>query len=200
MHYPEPILKLIESYSRLPGIGQKTAARLAFFILKMEKEDVVQFAQALIEAKEKLKPCTICGYITDEEICYVCKDKGRDTSIVCVVQETKDVIAMEKMREYGGLYHVLNGVISPIEGIGPEDINLPSLIKRLYNPDIKELIVATNPTVEGEATAMYLSRLLRTSGVDMKVTRIAHGLPVGGDLEYADEVTLMKAIEGRREI
>lgn len=198
MYYPEPISKLIDSFMKLPGIGPKTASRLAFFVLTMKEETVLDFAKALINAKRDLTYCSVCGHITDSEPCYICSDQSRDRSVVCVVQDSKDVIAMEKMKEYHGLYHVLQGSISPMEGVGPEDINIPSLLKRLQNEEIKELILATNPNIEGEATAMYISKLVKPSGI--KVTRIAHGLPVGGDLEYADEVTLSKALEGRREL
>ncbi|MEK6452426.1 recombination mediator RecR [Caldifermentibacillus hisashii] len=198
MYYPEPISKLIDSFMKLPGIGPKTASRLAFFVLTMKEETVLDFAKALINAKRDLTYCSVCGHITDQEPCYICSDQSRDRSVVCVVQDSKDVIAMEKMKEYHGLYHVLQGSISPMEGVGPEDINIPSLLKRLQNEEIKELILATNPNIEGEATAMYISKLVKPSGI--KVTRIAHGLPVGGDLEYADEVTLSKALEGRREL
>ncbi|MCJ8009986.1 recombination mediator RecR [Lederbergia wuyishanensis] len=198
MHYPEPISKLIDSFMKLPGIGPKTAARLAFFVLNMKEETVLDFAKALVNAKRDLGYCSVCGHITDQDPCYICKDPRRDHSVICTVQEPKDVIAMEKMKEYNGLYHVLHGSISPMEGIGPEDINIPDLLKRLQDETVQEVILATNPNIEGEATAMYISRLLKPSGI--KVTRIAHGLPVGGDLEYADEVTLSKALEGRREI
>ncbi|CAG9615030.1 Recombination protein RecR [Bacillus rhizoplanae] len=198
MHYPEPISKLIDSFMKLPGIGPKTAVRLAFFVLDMKEDDVLDFAKSLVNAKRNLTYCSICGHITDKDPCYICDDSHRDQSIVCVVQEPKDVIAMEKMKEYRGVYHVLNGAISPMEGIGPEDINIPQLLKRLHDETVQEVILATNPNIEGEATAMYISRLLKPTGI--KVTRIAHGLPVGGDLEYADEVTLSKALEGRREL
>ncbi|MGE0998917.1 recombination protein RecR [Bacillus sp. Gnz1/3] len=198
MHYPEPISKLIDSFMKLPGIGPKTAVRLAFFVLDMKEDDVLGFAKALVNAKRDLAYCSVCGHITDRDPCYICNDSHRDQSVVCVVQEPKDVIAMEKMKEYQGVYHVLRGAISPMEGIGPEDINIPQLLKRLQDETVQEVILATNPNIEGEATAMYISRLLKPTGI--KVTRIAHGLPVGGDLEYADEVTLSKALEGRREV
>ncbi|MGC8231138.1 recombination mediator RecR [Pseudobacillus badius] len=198
MYYPEPITKLIDSFMKLPGIGPKTAARLAFFVLDMKEEDVLDFGKALVNAKRDLSYCSVCGHITDQDPCAICEDQRRDRSVVCVVQDPKDVIAMEKMKEYNGLYHVLHGAISPMEGIGPEDINVPDLLKRLQDEPIHEVILATNPNIEGEATAMYISRLLKPSGI--RVTRIAHGLPVGGDLEYADEVTLSKALEGRREV
>ncbi|WP_088810170.1 MULTISPECIES: recombination mediator RecR [Listeria] len=198
MHYPEPITKLIDSFMKLPGIGPKSAARLAFYVLDMKEDDVLGFAKALVDAKRNLSFCSVCGHITDTDPCYICKDHSRDKSVICVVEEPRDVIAMEKMRDYHGQYHVLHGTISPMDGVGPEDINIPDLLKRLQNEEVTELILATNPNVEGEATAMYISRLVKPSGI--KVTRIAHGLPVGGDLEYADEVTLSKALEGRREV
>lgn len=198
MYYPEPITKLMDSFSKLPGIGPKTASRLAFFVLDMKEDDVLDFAQALIKAKRDLGFCSVCGHITDTDPCYICEDKTRDRSLICVVETPQDVIAMEKMRDFGGLYHVLHGTISPMDGIGPEDINVPQLLKRLQNDEVKEVILATNPNVEGEATSMYISRLIKPSGIS--VTRIAHGLPMGGDLEYADEVTLSKAMEGRREL
>lgn len=198
MYYPEPISKLIDSFMKLPGIGPKTAVRLAFYVLNMKDDDVLNFANALVNAKRELTHCSICGHITDKEVCAVCSDPHRDESIICVVEDPKDVIAMEKMKEFNGRYHVLNGVISPMDGIGPEDINVADLLKRLKNEEVEELILATNPNIEGEATAMYISRLVKPSGI--KTTRIAHGLPVGGDLEYADEVTLAKSLEGRREL
>ncbi|MGG0720403.1 recombination mediator RecR [Robertmurraya massiliosenegalensis] len=198
MHYPEPISKLIDSFMKLPGIGPKTAARLAFFVLSMKEDVVLDFAKALVNAKRNLSYCSVCGHITDQDPCYICSDERRDRSVICVVQDPKDVIAMEKMKEFGGLYHVLQGAISPMDGIGPEDINIPDLLKRLQDETVEEIILATNPNIEGEATAMYISRLLKPSGI--RITRIAHGLPVGGDLEYADEVTLSKALEGRREV
>lgn len=198
MYYPEPISKLIDSFTKLPGIGPKTAVRLAFFVIDMNDDDVVDFAKALISAKRELTHCSVCGHITDQETCDICQDHTRNEQLICVVEDSKDVIAMEKMREFTGKYHVLHGSISPMDGIGPEDINVPSLIQRLKDNDVKEIILATNPNVEGEATAMYISRLVKPSGI--KATRIAHGLPVGGDLEYADEVTLAKSLEGRREL
>jgi recombination protein RecR len=198
MHYPEPISKLIDSFMKLPGIGPKTAVRLAFFVLNMKEEDVLEFGKSLVNAKRNLTHCSICGHITDRDPCQICEDQTRNKSIVCVVQDPKDVIAMEKMRDYDGYYHVLHGAISPMDGIGPEDINISSLLKRLQDDTVQEVILATNPNIEGEATAMYISRLLKPTGI--KITRIAHGLPVGGDLEYADEVTLSKALEGRREL
>ncbi|MFM1655490.1 recombination mediator RecR [Brevibacillus sp. B_LB10_24] len=198
MYYPEPISKLIEGFMKLPGIGPKTAGRLAFFVLSMKEDDVLDLAKALVNAKRQLHYCSVCNNITDVDPCHICRDKRRDGSVICVVQEPKDVVAMEKTREFEGYYHVLHGAISPIDGIGPEDIRIPDLLKRLGDEQVKEVILATNPNIEGEATAMYISRLIKPSGI--RVTRIAHGLPVGGDLEYADEVTLTKALEGRREL
>lgn len=198
MFYPEPIAKLIDAFSRLPGIGPKTAARLAFFVLRMKEEDVIEFAKALVNVKRNLTYCSICCNITDTDPCRICSDKTRDVSVICAVQEPKDVVAMERTREFAGQYHVLHGAISPMEGVGPDDIRIAELVKRLGDERVQELILATNPNIEGEATAMYLSRLVKPFGI--KVTRIAHGLPVGGDLEYADEVTLSKALEGRREL
>lgn len=183
---------------KLPGIGPKTAARLAFHVLAMKEDVVLEFAKALVDVKRHIHYCTICGHITDADPCYICKDERRDRTTICVVQDPKDVIAMERMKEYNGLYHVLHGAISPMEGIGPEDIKIAELLARLQDETIQEVILATDPNIEGEATAMYISRLLKPTGI--KVTRIAHGLPVGGDLEYADEVTLSKALEGRREL
>ncbi|WP_239618193.1 recombination mediator RecR [Cohnella mopanensis] len=198
MFYPEPIAKLIDSFSRLPGIGPKTAARLAFYVLRMKEEDVIDFAKALVNVKRNLTYCSICCNITDTDPCRICSDKSRDVSVICVVQEPKDLVAMERTREYSGHYHVLNGAISPMDGLGPDDIRIAELVRRLGDERVQELILATNPNIEGEATAMYLSRLVKPFGI--KVTRIAHGLPVGGDLEYADEVTISKALEGRREL
>ena len=198
MHYPEPISKLIDSFMKLPGIGPKTAQRLAFHVLDMKEDDVVQFAKALVDVKRELTYCSECGHITEQDPCYICQDKQRDRTIICVVEDDKDVIAMEKMREYKGLYHVLHGSISPMDGIGPEDINIPTLINRLKDEGVTELILAMNPNLEGESTAMYISSLVKPIGI--KVTRLAQGLSVGGDLEYADEVTLSKAIMGRTEM
>ncbi|SFS38220.1 recombination mediator RecR [Marininema halotolerans] len=198
MYIPDPISKLIDGFMRLPGIGPKTAQRLSFYVLSMEEEDVMELAKALVRAKRDLQRCEECSNITDQKRCRVCGDKGRDRSVICVVQDPRDVIAMERTKEYHGLYHVLHGAISPMEGIGPDELSIPDLLKRLEDETVQELILATNPNIEGEATAMYLQRLIKPFGI--KVTRIAHGLPVGGDLEYADEVTLTKAMEGRREL
>lgn len=198
MYYPEPIAKLIDAFTRLPGIGPKTAARLAFHVLRMKEDDVIDFAKALVSVKRNLVYCSVCCNITDTDPCKICQDRSRDHSVICVVQESKDLVAIERMKDFQGQYHVLQGAISPMEGIGPDEIKIAELLRRLSDERVQELIVATNPNIEGEATAMYLSRLIKPFGI--KVTRIAHGLPVGGDLEYADEVTLSKAMEGRREI
>ncbi|MNR03970.1 Recombination protein RecR [compost metagenome] len=198
MHYPEPIAKLIDAFSRLPGVGPKTAGRLAFHVLRMKEEDVIDFAKSLVNVKRNLHYCSVCCNITDVDPCRICQDKSRDNSVICVVQEPKDLVALERTKEFEGYYHVLHGAISPMEGIGPDQIHIAELLKRLGDETVQELILATNPNIEGEATAMYLSRLIKPFG--LRVTRIAHGLPVGGDLEYADEVTLSKAMEGRREL
>lgn len=198
--YPKPLAKLIGELSKLPGVGSKSAQRLAFYIMSLTDDEADLLADSIKEAKREMRYCSICGNLTDKDPCAICADEKRDSSVICVVETPKDVQALERMGtdEYNGKYHVLNGVISPTQGIGPNDINLKSLILRLQQEDVKEVIVATNPTIEGEATAMYISKLLKPAGI--KVTRIAHGLPVGGDLEYADEVTLLKAMEGRREL
>ncbi|MEI7026452.1 recombination mediator RecR [Paenibacillus sp. y28] len=198
MFYPEPIAKLIDAFTRLPGVGPKTAGRLAFHVLRMKEEDVLDFAKALVNVKRNLHYCSVCCNITDVDPCRICQDKKRDAGVICVVQEPKDLVAMERTREFHGYYHVLQGAISPMEGIGPDDIRLAELLRRLSDERVQELILATNPNIEGEATAGYIARLVRP--FELKVTRIAHGLPVGGDLEYADEVTLSKALEGRREL
>lgn len=195
--YPVVIEKLIEEFAKLPGIGYKTAQRLALHVLNLPKEEVDEFAKALVQARGTIKYCSICGNFTDKDPCAICSNPNRDKSIICVVEQPRDIISMEKVKEYNGVYHVLHGNISPMAGRGPGDIKLRELIVRL-NGDVKEVIAATNPNIEGEATAMYMSKILKPLGV--KVTRIAHGIPVGGDLEYADEVTLSKAMEGRREI
>ncbi|MBJ8349012.1 recombination mediator RecR [Streptococcus zalophi] len=198
MLYPTPIAKLIDSFTKLPGIGIKTATRLAFYTISMADEDVNDFAKNLLAAKRELTYCSICGNLTDGEICEICQDKTRDQSIILVVEESKDISSMEKIQEYHGLYHVLHGLISPMNGIGPDDINLKRLITRLMDSQVGEVIIATNATADGEATAMYLSRVLKPAGI--KVTRLARGLAVGSDIEYADEVTLLSAIENRTEI
>ena len=197
--YPRALNKLINELSKLPGIGGKTAQRLAFHVLSLTDREAETLADAIVEAKRSLHYCSVCGNLTDKEVCGICSDASRDKTVICVVETPQDVMAMERIREYKGTYHVLHGAISPAEGIGPADINLKSLIERLQgDSDVEEVIIATNPNIEGEATAMYIARLLKPAGI--KVTRIAHGIPVGGDLEYADEVTLLKAVEGRREL
>ena len=198
MHYPEPIARLMDSFMKLPGIGAKTAARLAFFCMDMREEDVLTFANSLISCKRDLRMCSVCGNVTQEDPCEICADTTRDHTKILVVEDARDVMSMERMKEYKGLYHVLHGVLSPLEGTGPDDINITSLITRLQDPEVQEVIIATNATAEGEATAMYLSRLIKPAGI--KVTRLAHGLAVGSDIEYADEMTLFRAIEGRREL
>lgn len=196
--YPKSLGKLINELSKLPGIGDKTAQRLAFHVLSLSDKEAEALADAVVEAKHTLKYCSCCGNFTDKDPCDICADKERRQDVICVVESPKDVVAIERVGEYDGKYHVLHGVISAMEGIGPEDINLKSLITRLQNSEVQELIIATNPTIEGEATATYLARLIKPAGI--KVTRIANGIPVGGDLEFTDKVTLLKAIEGRREI
>lgn len=199
MQYPAPIEKLIDSYMKLPGIGSKTATRLAFYTIDMAKSDVKAFADSLIDASTKLHYCSICGNITEQDPCEICSDPTRDQKSILVVEQPKDVMSFDRTNEYHGLYHVLHGVLSPIEGRGPEDLNIESLIKRLQNNTaVHEVIVATNATPEGEATAQYLARLIKPAQI--KVTRLAHGLAVGSDIEYADEMTLLKAVEGRTEI
>lgn len=197
-YYSPSIEKLIESFERLPSIGHKTAIRLAFHMLDLSKEETDEFINSIINAKEKLKYCSNCYNISDTDPCPICSSPKRDNSVICVVEDVRDVMAMERTHEFKGVYHVLHGTISPMNGIGPEDIKIKELLNRIANNDIKEIIIATNPRVEGEATAIYLSKIIKPLGI--KVTRIAHGIPVGGDLEYTDEVTLSKALEGRREL
>ena len=197
-YYSPSIEKLIESFEKLPSIGHKTATRLAFHMLNLNEESTKEFINSIIEAKKNLKYCSKCFNITETDPCPICSSPKRDQSTICVVEDVKDVVAMEKTHEFKGVYHVLNGSISPMNGIGPEDIKIKELLERLRDTDVKEIIIATNPRVEGEATAIYLSKLIKPIGI--KVTRIAHGIPVGGDLEYTDEVTLSKALEGRREL
>lgn len=196
--YSETVTKLINQFEKLPGIGHKTAVRLAFHVLEAPKEDAEEMASALMAAKEKVKFCSKCFNLTENDPCDICSNPKRDESIICVVENVKDVIAMEKTHEYKGYYHVLHGSISPMNNITAGDIKIKELLQRLSDDKIKEVILATNPTVEGEATAMYISRLIKPLGIS--VTRIAHGIPVGGDLEYTDEITLIKALEGRREM
>lgn len=196
--YSPSIEKLIESFERLPSIGHKTAARLAFYMLDLNEQDTAEFIDSIVNAKKNLKFCSKCYNISDTDPCPICSSPKRDASIICVVEDVRDIVAMERTHEFKGIYHVLHGSISPMNGIGPDDIKLKELLARLSDGTVKELILATNPRVEGEATAMYISKLVKPMGV--KVTRIAHGIPVGGDLEYTDEVTLSKALEGRREM
>ena len=196
--YSDTVNKLINQFEKLPGIGHKTAVRLAFYILEAPEDVAKEMSKTLIEAKENVKFCSICYNLTEKDPCDICSDKKRDDSTICVVENVKDVIAMEKTHEYKGLYHVLHGAISPMNNISAGDIKIKELLSRLSDDKIKEVILATNPTVEGEATAMYISRLIKALGIN--VTRIAHGIPVGGDLEYTDEITLIKALEGRREM
>ena len=194
----EALQKLSEQFARLPGIGRKSAMRLAFSILELSDEEAQGFANTILEAKEKVHLCPVCQSLTDKEVCSVCNDISRDKSTIMVIEDTKAVLSMEKVREYRGLYHVLHGVISPMNGVTPDKLKIKELLSRIANDEVKEIIIATNPTVEGEATAMYLSRLLKP--FEIKITRLAYGIPVGSDLEYADEVTLFRAIEGRRDI
>lgn len=196
--YPRQLEILIKELTKLPGVGEKSAQRLAFHILDKDEDQVDALATAMQNAKRQLKHCSVCGNLTDRDPCAICSDPGRRKDQICVVETPRDLMAMERIREYKGTYHVLYGVISPMDGIGPEDINLKSLIKRLQGQDVEEVIIATNPTIQGEATAMYISKLLNPAGI--KVSRIAHGIPVGSDLEFADEVTLLKSFEGRRTI
>ena len=195
-YYSPSIEKLIEAFEKLPSIGNKTAARLAFYILNSSETETNEFIEAIVNAKKNLKYCSKCYNITDTDPCPICANSGRNKSIICVVEDVKDVVAMERTHEFKGVYHVLHGVVSPMNGIGPDDIKIKELLARLMDGQVKEIILATNPRVEGEATAMYLSKLIKPLGI--KVTRIAHGIPVGGDLEYTDEITLSKALEGRR--
>ena len=197
-YYVAPLAKLEEKFEQLPGIGHKTAQRLAYYVLGLSKEDAEDFSRAILEAHEKIHYCKICCNLTDQELCPVCRSNDRDKSIICVVEDPRDVFALERTNEFHATYHVLHGAISPLSGVGPDQLCIKELLERVKVPSVKEVIMATNPTVEGEATAMYLSRLLKPLGI--KVTRLAYGIPVGGDLEYADEVTLTRAIEGRSEI
>lgn len=198
MQYIAPLAKLIEHFRSLPGIGSKTAVRLAYHVLDMDADQAKALANAIIEAKAKIGYCNTCFNLSDQNPCQICASTERDHAIICVVEQPQDVAAMERMHDFHGVYHVLHGALSPLEGVGPDQLRIKELLARVYGGDVKEVIMATNPNVEGEATAMYIAKLLKPIGV--KVTRIAHGLPVGGDLEYADEVTLSKAMENRREI
>ncbi|HBK69730.1 MAG TPA: recombination protein RecR [Firmicutes bacterium] len=197
-YYPKPMSKLIKELSKLPGIGPKTAQRLAFYLFESSRDEVLKLASAMVEAKESLKFCDLCGHLTQDSPCQLCRDQSRDQQTLCVVEEPKDVIALEKTREFRGKYHVLHGALSPLEGIGPEDLTISKLLQRLQTGEIREVILACDPDMEGEATALYLARIIKP--MQIKVTRLARGLPIGGDLEYIDEVTLSKAIEGRQEI
>ena len=196
--YIESLSNLAEKFGRLEGVGKKTAMRMAFSVLELDIEEAEDFARAILDAKEKIHLCPICQNLTDREICPICADEERDRSVICVVTDARTVLAMEKVREYRGTYHVLHGLISPMNGITPEQLKIKELLARVATGEVGEVIVATNPTVEGEATAMYLSRLLQPFGI--RVTRLAYGVPVGADLEYADEVTLYRALEGRRDV
>ena len=196
---PRTVTRLIEEFHRLPGVGPKTAQRLTFFLLRAPKEQAQSLAEALVQLKDRIVTCSICTNIAEENPCAICRDESRDRSMVCVVEEPLDVLALERTREYHGLYHVLHGAISPVEGIGPQDLRIQELLARLQRDSgVQEVVLATNPNLEGEATAMYLERLIKPLGI--KLTRLARGLPMGGDLEYADEVTLTRALEGRREV
>ncbi len=197
-YYSPSVEKLIEAFEKLPSIGNKTAARLAFYMLDASQEEAEEFVKAILDAKKNLKYCSKCYNISDTDPCNICSNANRDQSVICVVEDVRDVVAMERTHEFQGVYHVLHGSISPMNGVGPDQIKIKELLSRLMDGSVKELILATNPRVEGEATAMYISKLVKPLGV--KVTRIAHGIPVGGDLEYTDEVTLSKALEGRREL
>ncbi len=196
--FPAALERLTEQFARLPGIGMKSAQRLAFYVLSLPKDEAQSFAQAILDAKDSVRLCPVCQNLTDQALCAICADPERDHGLICVVAEPKDVIAMERAREYHGVYHVLHGVISPLSHVGPDDLRIRELLARVADGSVREVIMATNPDTEGEATAMYLSRLLRPMGV--KVTRLAYGIPVGSQLEYADEVTLLRALEGRQEI
>ena len=197
-HYPNAMERLTEQFAKLPGIGAKTAQRLAFFILGRSEEDAMAFAQAIIDAKKTVKTCPVCQNLTDAELCPLCADHMRDHALICVVAEPKDVIAMERSREFTGVYHVLHGVISPLNHVTQDDVRIKELLQRVAQGDVREIIMATNPDTEGEATAMYISRLLKP--MEVKVTRLAYGIPAGSQLEYADEITLLRALEGRREL
>ncbi|NLP44516.1 MAG: recombination protein RecR [Peptococcaceae bacterium] len=195
MYYPQPLSDLIIAFSRLPGIGPKTAGRLAFYLLE-HSQDAEELATAIKAALANIKQCSVCGNYTETDPCKICSSERRDKSVLCIVEQPRDVVSLEKTGEYKGLYHVLHGVLSPMEGVGPDQLNLSGLFQRLEG--VKEVIMAINPSVEGEATALYIAKLIKPAGI--KVTRIAHGLPVGGDLEYADEVTIARALEGRRQL
>ncbi len=196
--YIESLQKLAEQFAKLQGVGRKSAMRMAFSVIELDEEAATEFARAILDAKEKIHECPVCGNLTDKDVCYVCSDLSRDTGIICVVEDVKALMSIEKVREYKGVYHVLHGAISPVNGITPEKIHVKELLERVGQNDVREVIIATNPTQDGEVTAMYISKYLKPLGV--KVTRLAYGIPVGSDLEYADEVTLGRAIEGRRDV
>jgi recombination protein RecR len=198
MAYPGSLKKLVEVLCRFPGIGPKSAQRLAFFLLSCSREEVVTIARAMVEAKDKLDYCQVCGSLAESGLCPYCSDEGRDQSLLCVIQEPRDVLVIERTGQYRGLYHVLHGALSPLDGIGPEELRLDRLVQRIEENRIDEVIIATNPNVEGDATAGYLARLLKP--LQVRVTRIAFGLPVGGDIEYADDLTLSRALDGRRDM
>lgn len=198
LYYADAVAKLIEELAKLPGIGPKTAQRLAFHILRGSKENAYNLAKALVNAKEKVGYCSVCYNLTDINPCRICSNPGRDPSLICVVEDPRDVAAFERTREFKGYYHVLHGAISPMDGVGPEQLRIKELLHRLHNGELKEIIIATNSSIEGEATAMYLAKLIKPLGI--RVTRLAQGIPVGGDIEYADEVTLSRAFAGRREM
>ena len=196
--YAPPVTRLIDELKRLPGIGQKTAQRLAFFLLRSDRDQALALSDAIREAKERIRQCSVCNNITDADPCFFCTSASRNKSLICVVEEATNIQAVEKTRQFSGMYHVLGGALSPLQGIGPDQLHIKSLIERLKGGTVEEIIIATNPTAEGEATAVYLSKLIKPLGV--RVTRIAMGIPVGSDLEYADEVTMLKAMEGRRDL
>ncbi len=198
MLYTESFQKLIDVFRKMPGVGNKSAVRMAYYVLSMSPEDAEDMIDVIKQAKEKIGYCSVCQNTTEQNPCDICSNPKRDSSVICVVEQPKDVVALEKTREYYGTYHVLHGCMSPMDGIGPEDIKIKELLQRAADENVKEIIMAISPSIEGEATTMYISKLLKPFG--LKVTRIAYGIPVGGDLEYADQVTLAKAIEGRREI
>ena len=196
--YPESLTRLMEEFAKIPGVGRKSAGRMAFYVMSMSIEEATTLSNAILAAKNKIGLCKKCQNFAENALCTVCADTKRDKSVICVVESPKDIVAMEKTREFNGVYHVLHGCISPVDGIGPDNIKIRELLSRLSDSDVAEVIMATNPSVEGEATAMYIAKLLRPFNI--KITRIAHGIPVGGELEYADEITLARALEGRREI
>ncbi len=198
MNYAKPLAKLVSEFERLPGIGPKSAQRLAFHVLKMSEEEAREFAEAIMEVKNTIGLCKTCYNYTDKEICEICSDQRRNHNVICVVAEPKDITAMDKTNEFSGVYHVLGGVISPMDGIGPEKLRIRELLARIQDNDVEEVILATNPTIEGDATAMYIARLLKELGI--KTTRIAHGMPVGADMDYADQATLIQALHWRREM